>query len=309
MALKISDQYSNTTPPSAGYPQGSFKNETTPGALDGTPLEKAWLDDIQGLLQALLVASGTTPTGSADTVQAPQYLASIFNLRYYSRVDYKVGTTVTGSDGNRYVCAAPNGPATVIVDPVTENPRTYWLTERAARFAEDNPVGTIRITKTLSHGFPSGTWAQTMSGRVPVGVNTGDSDFNTVGKQGGSKTHTHGSGSLSGGSHTHGSGSLSAEGHALTVDEIPPHSHSMQFPYQGNNKAPEGQALASQQEINQGDTDGTDTRTTQSAGGGDPHTHGVSGNTGSASVSISGNTASSTTLQPYQTVYFWERTA
>lgn len=309
MALKISDQYANTTPPSADYPQGSFKNETTPGALNGTPLEKAWLDDIQGLLQALLVASGTTPTGSADTVQAPQYLASIFNLRYYERVDYKVGTTVTGSDGNKYVCAVANGPATVIVDPVTENPRTYWLTERAARFAEDNPVGTIRITESSSHGFPAGTWVQTLSGRVPVGVNTADSDFNAVNKTGGSKTHTHGAGTLSGGSHSHAKGTLSVDGHTLTVDEIPAHTHTSLFPYQGNNKASEGQALASQKEINQGDTDGTDTRTSQSTGGGDPHTHGLSGATASASVSVTGSTASASTLQPYQTVYFWKRTA
>jgi len=299
MALKIADQYANTTAASTDYPQGSFKNETTPGALDGTPLEKAWLDDIQGLLQALLAAAGITPTGSADTVRAPQYLASIFNLRYYNRVDYKVGTTVTGSDGNKYVCAVANGPASVIVDPVTENPRTYWITERASRFAEDNPVGTIRITKTLSHGFPAGTWAQTMQGRVPVGVNTSDPDFNTVGETGGSKTHNHGSGTLSGGSHNHGVGTLDVGDHTLTVDEMPPHTHDVTI------EEAQGSGYAGAED----GTGGVQVVTTTSAGGGDPHDHPLTGATANASVSVSGSTASESTLQPYQTVYFWERTA
>ena len=36
-----------------------------------------------------------------------------------------------------------------------------------------------------------GTWVSWGSGRVPVGVNTGDSNFNTVEKTGGSKSHKH----------------------------------------------------------------------------------------------------------------------
>lgn len=56
-----------------------------------------------------------------------------------------------------------------------------------------NPVGTLRFQTTSTNpnsilGF--GTWQLWGSGRVPVGINTGDTDFNTVEKTGGSKTHT-----------------------------------------------------------------------------------------------------------------------
>ena len=46
-----------------------------------------------------------------------------------------------------------------------------------------------------------GTWAAWGGGRTPVGVNPADTDFKTVEKTGGEKTHT------------------------LTVDETAPHSH------------------------------------------------------------------------------------
>lgn len=54
-----------------------------------------------------------------------------------------------------------------------------------------HPVGSIEIN--VSGANPStyigGTWQQWGQGRVPVGVNTTDSDFNTVEKTGGEKTH------------------------------------------------------------------------------------------------------------------------
>lgn len=50
-----------------------------------------------------------------------------------------------------------------------------------------------------------GTWAAWGSGRVPVGVNTSDSSFNTVEKTGGEKTHT------------------------LTVAEMPSHYHTYTY--------------------------------------------------------------------------------
>jgi hypothetical protein len=48
------------------------------------------------------------------------------------------------------------------------------------------------------------TWTAWGSGRVPVGVNTSDTDFNTVEKEGGAKTHT------------------------LTIAQIPSHNHTYQ---------------------------------------------------------------------------------
>lgn len=57
------------------------------------------------------------------------------------------------------------------------------------------PVGSIYMSATMSTAAQveaafGGTWESWGSGRVPVGVNTSDSDFNTVEKTGGNKTHT-----------------------------------------------------------------------------------------------------------------------
>lgn len=57
----------------------------------------------------------------------------------------------------------------------------------------ENPVGHIRIETTDTNpaeylGF--GTWELWGKGKVPVGVDTDDTDFNTVEKTGGEKEHT-----------------------------------------------------------------------------------------------------------------------
>lgn len=208
MALRIKDTYVNTTPPSAEYPDGSAKNETAPGALDGTPLEKAIYNDILGLMQSLIVAGGEVATNTADNVRFPQYLTSIFNLRYYDRVDYKIGSKAVGSDTKTYVCIGLNGPATTAQDPVTETaPRTKWLTEAAALFDVQHPIGSYwfsELNQPPSEFLGVGVW-QRVLGRFLVGRDEADSDFNLPGETGGSKAHTHGN-TLStdgAGNHTH----------------------------------------------------------------------------------------------------------
>lgn len=54
------------------------------------------------------------------------------------------------------------------------------------------PVGSIymSVNNTNPSTFFGGTWVAWGSGRVPVGVNTGDSNFNTVEKTGGESRHT-----------------------------------------------------------------------------------------------------------------------
>lgn len=66
------------------------------------------------------------------------------------------------------------------------------------------PIGSIymSIKSTNPSSLFGGTWIVWGSGRVPVGVDTSDTDFDTVEKTGGEKTHT------------------------LTVDEMPSHNHA-----------------------------------------------------------------------------------
>lgn len=102
---------------------------------------------------------------------------------------------------------------TRVIEPITE------FAEIAAKFTEIAakaeaainatnkfyPVGSIymSVKNTSPASFFGGTWTAWGTGRVPVGINTGDSNFNAVEKTGGASTHT------------------------LTVDQIPYHSHAI----------------------------------------------------------------------------------
>ena len=62
-----------------------------------------------------------------------------------------------------------------------------------AIFLASHPVGSLFETtvSTNQGALYGGTWAAWGGGRVPVGVNTADNDFNTVEKTGGKKTERH----------------------------------------------------------------------------------------------------------------------
>lgn len=146
------------------------------------------------------------------------------------------------------------------------------------------PIGSIYISTSEINpggGVFGGAWEAWGSGRVPLGVNASDSDFNTAEKTGGNKTHLHSTGS-----------------HTLTTNEIPEHMHkgtggtvekvNTQFG-EGYN----GPAIWGRTEDQRGKYEmyyGT-----MHTGGGAAHNH---GNTGGAS-----------SLPPYITCYMWKRTA
>lgn len=81
------------------------------------------------------------------------------------------------------------------------------------------PIGTIyeSVNATNPSEFIGGTWISWGAGRVSVGVDTSQAEFNTVEKTGGEKTHT------------------------LTVDEMPKHDHTVavvnSINYGGSNSA------------------------------------------------------------------------
>ena len=91
---------------------------------------------------------------------------------------------------------------------ITVKPQGITSTELAPseRWQNAYPVGSIYMNASDSTdpsvllGF--GTWAAFGAGRVPVGIDSSDTDFDTAEETGGAKTHT------------------------LTKQEIPPHTHS-----------------------------------------------------------------------------------
>lgn len=153
------------------------------------------------------------------------------------------------------------------------------------------PIGSIRMTTTTAGAasFLGGTWVQWGTGRVPVGVNTSDSNFNTAEKQGGASTVA-----LS-------TAQLPAHGHTVsgtvTLGNESAHTHRAST---GAYKVGSGSGSSYYYMTNNGATD------QQTTGAGSPHTHSASFS-GSAGNTGSGEAHSN--LQPYITCYFWKRTA
>jgi len=78
MALIPSTRYSGQVETGdAGYPQGKARNAGAFQDGTGTPLERDWMNDLWGFLQALLARARITPTNTPDRVGASQYLDAV----------------------------------------------------------------------------------------------------------------------------------------------------------------------------------------------------------------------------------------
>jgi hypothetical protein len=78
MALIPSSSYSGQVSTSdPAYPLGKAQNEAVAGDGTGTPLERDWINDVWGFLQAILDAGAVTASGTPDKVGASQYLAAL----------------------------------------------------------------------------------------------------------------------------------------------------------------------------------------------------------------------------------------
>ena len=132
------------------------------------------------------------------------------------------------------------------------------------------PVGSIYISvsSTSPASLFGGTWSAFGAGRALVGINSSDTDFNSVRKTGGAKTHT------------------------LTLAEMPSHRHSENAcgaAEQGS--APVGYYVSG---ARQGTTSGY-------------RAVGTEGTGGIIYTGYTGDGAAHNNLQPYITVYMWER--
>ena len=142
------------------------------------------------------------------------------------------------------------------------------------------PVGTVytNISDSTNPGtlFGFGTWVA-ITGRVVVGLDSGDTAFDTAGETGGSKdavvvSHTHTATISSGGTHTHTYKTYGLGNNGLTGN--------------ANTNSDWGYAQT-----------GNPPNTAEGS-----HTH-------SASVSTEGSSATNANLQPYVVAYVWKRTA
>lgn len=207
-------------------------------------------------------------------------------------------------------------------------------------------IDTKNINPSTYLGF--GTWVLWGSGRVPVGVDTSQTEFNTVEKTGGEKTHKLTISEIA--SHPH---TFTGNAHTHTLNNhthsVPAHSHGLNnhkhsFSATTSNASAHTHVLTGGTEntnssyyINSAvkgyDSSAVDIGTKTEPDG--KHTHTVSGTTGASSGNTANssalttgasniNTSSSTAtgsisntggdtphnnLQPYITCYMWKRTA
>lgn len=164
-----------------------------------------------------------------------------------------------------------------------------------SKLLEDNKkkyyVGKIIIdTKNVNPatylGF--GIWQLWGSGRVPVGVDTSQAEFNAVEKIGGNKIHNHNNG-VTGGPSTNTSGSTT-----LTINQIPSHQHKGYYLPKALNAGGGNNGW-----FRDGGGSVSSDYITTPTGGGQGHTHTLSNHTHTIE--------NGSTIQPYITCYMWKR--
>ena len=177
-----------------------------------------------------------------------------------------------------YVCAPTNQWEDLFILPeklIVENNTPVW--------EKIYPIGTIymSVNDTSPEKLFGGKWVSWGSGRVPVGVNTSDGNFNSVEKTGGASTHAH-TNPVTGWT-------------TLTVDQIPAHKHgSENWNWEVSGGFNTGNYDVTGVSTNRGNAYAQSSIYT---GGGQGHNHSM------------GDTGSTSTLQPYITCYMWKRTA
>lgn len=146
-----------------------------------------------------------------------------------------------------------------------------------AIFLASHPVGSLFETTVSTNpgALYGGTWAAWGGGRVPVGVNTADSDFNTVEKTGGKKTERH---EFKIGYKGYYGTAVGSDDNMIQAYKYSTSSYGT-YAYEGSTQA----------SVNAGIQASTNTRDV-------------------AQASSTGDTSETGIVQPYITCYIWKRT-
>ena len=156
------------------------------------------------------------------------------------------------------------------------------------------PVGSIymSVNSTNTSTYFGGTWVAWGSGRVPVGINTSDTNFSTVEKTGGASTVTLTTSQIP--AHTH-----TFTGSSATTNSTGAHTHNLNLQKTTWSGSSSSRVVV---DASSGYT-ALSNKATTSAGA---HSHTV---TAKGSNANTGGGGSHTNLQPYIVCYMWKRTA
>ena len=139
------------------------------------------------------------------------------------------GTNTTQAASTAFVTAA-----VAAVDQATINAHVYPVGSIYTAVVATNPATLLGV----------GTWTAFGAGKVLIGIDSGDTDFDTVLETGGSKT----------------------DSHTLTIAEMPAHTHTTTTGSGGGSSSATSQTQS---------TNSVGTSATSSTGGGGAHTHDI----------------------------------
>jgi len=270
------------------------------------------------------IADGGTGAGTAATAFAALKQAASTTATGVVELATTAETT-TGTDTGRVVTpdglhdmTSLSGAAWMLdEDAMGSNSNTKVATQQSIKkYVDDStgtassayPVGSIYMNASVATnpatllGF--GTWSAFGAGRVLIGLDAGDADFDTAEETGGAKTHTLTEAEMPSHSHTGTTGNQSASHthSGTTATQSADHSHgaSLRFVGSGGDVDVAGAGSNTLQYTDDNYTSHTHTVTTgnQSAS----HTHTI--NTATA-----GSGDAHSIVQPYIVCYMWKRTA
>ena len=189
-------------------------------------------------------------------------------------------------------------------------PLEEYLNQRfQSILGEMYPVGSIYLSVTNENPSSKfgGTWVAWGSGRVPVGVNSSDSSFNSVEKTGGSSTHNHTITVIDKVKFTSGSTALTAAQLPNVRGNIIVHNYastsdiqSVSGCFSSTYTSPK---YTNEQSLATSGATAVGRITFDNGGKGQSHYHTIPAHNHTASSN------SASTLQPYITCYMWKRTA
>lgn len=270
-------------------------NNTTPGinafTKDSTEIDAYVKDNTNGVYDIYI-----KKTESYDRVDVVDF----------KKGEYMSSTVISWKDA--LVTALPSGTITASLSGGVTFDKIY-------------PVGSIYLSTSSTN--PSthfgGTWVAWGSGRVPVGVNTGDSDFSAAEKTGGAKTVTLTTAQMPSHTHTQNSHNHSQNAHTHTQNSHNhsqnAHSHSTRYKgFSGVSSSSSGFIMLRRND-SADSYDGTDedgaisTTASNNATTATNQNTTASNNATTATNQSTGGGGSHTNLQPFITCYMWKRTA
>jgi microcystin-dependent protein len=283
-------------------PNGAVKVIATDGAGSGAAVYDLSLVDLSGT-QTLTNKSIDSDNNTITNIVNADIKSSAA-IAFSKMADLTVSRALVSDSSGDVSVSAVTSTEIGYLDGVSSAIQTQIDTKTtlAAALAAVYPVGSIYINATSSTnpatllGF--GTWSAFGAGRVMVGIDSSDSDFDGAQETGGAKTVTLSTSNLP--SHTHTfSGTTGSTTPSMTATDSG-HSHGITL--KGNVPAvTTSPASSSASDTTTGTTASAQANVTISGGA---HTHTFSGTTGST-----GSGSAVSIVQPYITVYMWRRTA